>query len=343
MNDRADKKRIPRTVLSSIGTGLLAVLMVGVVAFGANSIRPLTSGTDAEATPKAPKASAAPSAKAEAAFDGGDESGFKEPRHDAEEEPKQDPKQDPKPEPDPTEKPKPAPDPTAKAEPVVDPTAKPKPEATPKPKPETSVLGLEAWTKGSKVKLAWSKYTADGFEYYKLVRSRDATVTWPGGEDDQLVAAIGDPYAPYFADEPDCGRKYHYRVFAVRHGEVGYVVLAASNVASATAECVEPPAEPKAIGLDAWVTDTGKVKLAWDGCAKDGFWAYKVVRSQVNEWPTYPTRDGDQLIAAIGDPSVTTFKDGDVAAGQTWTYRVLALGDGGAVLCASPARTVTVE
>ena len=122
-----------------------------------------------------------------------------------------------------------------------------------------------------------------------------------------------------------------------------YVVLAAANVASATAECVEAPAEPKAIGLEAWVTDTGKVKVAWDGCARDGFWAYKVVRSQVNEWPTYPIKDGDQLIAAIGDPSVTTFKDGDVAAGQTWTYRVLALGDGGALLCASPARTVTVE
>ena len=345
MSDRAsDKKRIPRTVASAVGTGLLAVLMVGVVAFGANTIRPLTAGTDADPTRKAHTSAAAfHQDRAEAAFTGGDEESFKGPRPASEQEPKADtdPTEKPKPAPDPTEKPKPAPDPTEKPKPAPDPTEKPK--ETAEPKPEESVLGLEAWTKGSHVKLAWSKYTADGFEYYKLVRSKDATVTWPAGEDDQLLAAIGDPYATFFADQPDCGRKYHYRVFAVRHGEAGYVALAASNVASAAAECVEAPAEPKEIGLDAWVTDSGKVKLAWDGCAKDGFWAYKVVRSQVNVWPTYPLKGGDQLIAAIGDPSVTTFKDADVAAGQTWSYRVLALGDGGGVLCASPARTVTVE
>jgi hypothetical protein len=85
------------------------------------------------------------------------------------------------------------------------------------------------------------------------------------------------------------------------------------------------------------------VQLAWGSCAKDGFWAYKVVRSAVNEWPTYPLKDGDELIAAIGNPAQTGFTDTDVAAGQTWTYRVLALGEGGAVLCASPARTVALE
>jgi hypothetical protein len=63
----------------------------------------------------------------------------------------------------------------------------------------------------------------------------------------------------------------------------------------------------------------------------------------VNEWPTYPLKDGDELIAAIGNPAQTGFTDTDVAAGQTWTYRVLALGEGGAVLCASPARTVALE
>ncbi|HEX6127609.1 MAG TPA: hypothetical protein VF071_01155 [Candidatus Limnocylindria bacterium] len=327
-----------RNLGASAGTAVLAVLMVGVVAFGANTIRPLTSGTDAEATPKA-----VASAKAEAAFGGGDEGSFKPPRDEQPEktqQPKPEQTEKPEPQAEPTAKPV-VPEPTAKPVSQPDPTAKPKPTDPPKPQP--SVLELQAWAKGSYIKVAWSKYLADGFEYYKLVRSKDATVSWPLGGDDQLVAAIGDPYAPFFADKPVCGREFHYRVFAVRHGESGYVVLAASNVAGAAAECVEPPAEPKAIGLDAWVTDAGAVKLAWGACAKDGFWAYKVVRSQVNEWPTYPTKDGDQLIAAIGDASQTTFKDADVAPGQTWSYRVLALGEGGAVLCITPARTVTVE
>ena len=323
-----------RTVGASAGTALLAVMMVGIVAFGASTLRPLSAGTagtndQPDATPKA-----------EVAWDAAkDQEGGYKPVKD--QKPAAEPTDKPKPEPEPTKKPRPEPKATDKPQPEPEPTEKPK--ETDPPKPETSVLGLETWTKGSYVKLAWTKYLADGFEYYKVVRSKDATVTWPAGEKDALLAAIGDPHSPWWADQPPCGYEFHYRVFAVRHSESGYVVLAASNTVGGYVECGEEPAEPKAIGLDAWVGEDGKVHLAWEGCATDGFWAYKVVRSAVNEAPTYPLKDGDELIAAIGDPGQTSFADADVAPGETWTYRVLALGEGGAVLCISPARSVTLE
>jgi hypothetical protein len=326
-----------RSLGASTGTAMLAVLMVGVVAFGAGTIRPLTAERDSAAAATA-DANATEKPQAEVATSGGDdlEGGYK-PGHD-----EAGNEATPKPKPDGDDKPKDK----AKDEPKDQPKDKPKDESSdePKdePKPAPSVLALEAWTKNGYVKLGWSKYLGEAFAYYKVVRSKDAPVTWPMGEKDTLVAAIGDPYAPWFADKPACGHEFHYRVFAVGHGEEGYVVLSASNTVGAYVTCEEPPAEPKAIGLDAWVNDDGVVQLAWGSCAKDGFWAYKVVRSAVNEWPTYPLREGDELIAAIGNPAQTGFTDTDVAAGETWTYRVLALGEGGAVLCASPARMVTL-
>lgn len=344
MNDKArDKMRIPRTLAGSLGTGLLAVLMVGVVAFGASTIRPLTAGNADRQ--KAAEPTAAASAKPDAgsdeepadkqlAFTGGDEQDLRPPKDEPAEEPSDKPDaEEPsdKPQTEPTDKPKPEPEPTDK------------PKQTEQPKPVSDHLELDAWTKEGHVKLAWSKYNGDGFAYYKVVRSKDATVSWPLGEDDQLVAAIADQWSPFAVDKPACGKELHYRVFAVRHGEDGYRVLAASGVAGAFVECAPPAEDPYVMGFDVWVTDAGAVKLAWEACGSEGFVAYKVVRSKVNEKPTYPLRDGDQLLAAIGDPHHTTFKDTDVASGQTWFYRVLSLGEGGVILGATPAKAITVE
>jgi hypothetical protein len=171
------------------------------------------------------------------------------------------------------------------------------------------------------------------------------------GGNDTLLAAIGDPYAPYWADAAPCGTKLFYRVFAVRHAEEGYKVLAASNVADAFVECHEDepkdePAEPVTLGLDVWVTDAGDVKLAWEKCTSEDFAAYKLVRSAVHENPTFPVNEGTELVAAIGDRYATAFKDTNVEPGQTWTYRVYAMAhgaDGWVVLGHSATRTITVE
>jgi hypothetical protein len=350
LSDRLmDKARGVRGAAGSIGIAFAAIFMVSVITFGATSIRPMTAdrqpGTDAAAA--AAPASPAPAdgqALGNGSLDGpregpkdgpatepdvmdgkeGDEHPWQPPKDGAEEPaPTEEPKHE---EPAPTEKPH-EPDPT-------------------KPPQETGTLGLEAWTKEGHVKLAWSKYDGDGFEYYKVVRSKDATVKWPLGDGDELVGVIGDQFSPWFADSAPCGTEWHYRVFAVRHTEDGYKVLAASNVAGAYLACDEPPADPVKLGFEVKQVDGG-VKLTWEQCSSGDFVAYKVVRSKVHDNPTFPLNDGTQLIAVFENHEVTSFKDTDVAAGQTWTYRVYSMarnGDGGwVVLGLTAARTITVS
>ena len=343
--DKKDRLRDPRTVAGTIGTAVLGVLMVGVVTFGATSIRPLTAGTDADEQPAASEAAAnlgdagqlPESSRPEGPWDAqmgtepvpGDEGAFRNEN----EQPADEPTEEPKPDATPAEEPKDEPAPTAK--PAADPTVK----------PVSDHLELDAWVNSGKVKLAWSKYGGDGFEYYKVVRSTDATVTWPLGDGDTLAAAISDRNAPYMYETVDCGVEWHYRVFAVRHAADGYQVLAASNVAAAYVECSEPPAEPSPMGFDVLLTDAG-VTLAWEPSGSDSFVVYKVVRSATDADPMYPLHDGDELLAAIGDPNATTFVDENVEPGQTWTYRVLALGegaDGWVVLGLTAPKTITVE
>ncbi|MGH2462415.1 MAG: hypothetical protein ACRDFZ_02170 [Candidatus Limnocylindria bacterium] len=236
----------------------------------------------------------------------------------------------------------PVPESTPKPAPVE--TAKPQPQPAP-PAPTTG-LSLSVQTGDGKVKLTWSVFGGDGFAYYKLVRSSDATVTWPTGSGDSLVAAISDPNAAWFKDFPSCNTNWYYRVFAVRSGDTGYMTLAASNVATAYTACVVKPTHPPVyqMGFSAEVID-GQVHLTWEQCSSEGFAAYKVVRSQTNPAPTYPLNSGSELIAAIGDPNVTSLVDGNVSSGQTWHYRVLSMandGSGWYPIGMTPVLTVTI-
>ncbi len=155
---------------------------------------------------------------------------------------------------------------------------------------------------------------------------------------------------PYFKDFPPCNANWHYRVFAVAASETGYTTLAASNVAVGYVACVvkptppPPPPPPSAMALSAEVVD-GQVHLTWEKCTAPGFAVYKVVRSQSNPDPMYPLNSGSELIAAIGDPNVTSMADPNVASGQTWFYRVLSMandGSGWYPLGITPAVSVTI-
>jgi len=246
-------------------------------------------------------------------------------------------------------------------------TPKPKPvEAAPEPKPEPEVapatyvepipqpappapvtanlsLAANAAEHPGKVVLSWNAFTGEGFEYYKLVRTTDGDATWPASGSDELIAAIGNPAETWAKDRPPCGTTVSYRVFAVRHGEQGYQVLAPSNQVSAVAQCPPPPPATVGIGLEASVVE-GKVHLSWGACASEHVNAFKIVRSQANAEPMYPENEGTQLIAAV-DPSQTTFVDASVASGQTWFYRVLARADNGGgtyIACQSNAVSVTI-
>jgi hypothetical protein len=194
-----------------------------------------------------------------------------------------------------------------------------------------------------KVVLGWSAYSGDGFAYYKLVRSTDGDATWPGSGADELVAAIGNPAETWAMDRPPCGTTVVYRVFAVRHGEYGYQVLAPSNQVTALMSCPAPPPATTGIGFEAGFSE-GAVHLAWGACASEHVNAYKIVRSQTNPEPMYPENEGSQLIAAV-DPGQTSFVDWSVSSGQTWFYRVLARADNGGgsyIACQTNAVSVTI-
>ena len=351
LTDRADRAGKWRSAAGSIGIAGAAILMVGVVTFGATNVRPMTADSRADASePASPPLAAGNGALADGSTHDGPTDGQKEgpasvpdvmDGQEGDEHPWQEPKEEPTEQPTepPSEKPAPVQEPKHE-----EPAPTKKPEAT-KPPQEAGPLALEAWAKEGRIKLAWSKYDGDGFEYYKVVRSPDAAASWPLGENDELVAVVSDQFSPWYADNAPCGHEWHYRVFAVRHAEEGYKVLAESNQAAAAVECADGPVEPKALGFELHQVDAG-VKLDWEACTSGDFVAYKVVRSQVNENPTFPLNDGTQLVAVFENHEVTTFTDTDLAAGQTWIYRVYSMaknGDGGwVVLGLTQAKTITV-
>jgi len=337
--DKMDKAR--RLLSGSATSAFAALFMVGAIAFGSTVIRPMTINHEPEAT-------TAQADDGSASTDGATEQGGY--THDGDQagtdgksgvEVEQD-----YPEWKPADEPKDEP----QAEPKDEPRAEPKDEPKYEPKPDPAPSGpmtLQASFNADKGKIVvkWTAFGGD-FEKYKLVRSWDATVTWPEGEGDTLVGAFG-PDGMYFLDyDAPCNDEVHYRVFAVRHGEEGYVVLGSSNVDGALRECSnEPPAEPKAMGFDLMQVEGG-VKLVWEQCSSEEFAVYKVVRSATNANPLYPLNDGTELIAAIGDSGTTMFFDSNVEPGQTWTYRILSLGsngDGWFVLGLTDAKTITVE
>jgi hypothetical protein len=341
--DKMDKAR--RILTGSASSAFAALLMVGAITLGSTVIRPMTVNHEPEAT-------TAQADDGAAGNDGGTDGGvikpsdgdkpdkdfhdYWKPAYQPKEEPKEEPADEPKEEP--------------KAEPKDQPKDEPKDQPKDEPKPDpapSSALTLEAFYNADKGKIVvkWSAYTGE-FEKYKLVRSSDGTVTWPEGEGDMLVGVIG-PDGNYFVDtDAPCNDEVHYRVFAVRHGEEGYVVLASSNVDGALRECSEtPPADPVALAFQVGQAAEG-VKLAWEPCTSDAFVVYKVVRSATNASPVYPLNDGTELIGVIENAGVTGFVDSNVEAGQTWTYRVLCMGQNGGgwyVIGQTSAESLTVE
>ncbi len=201
--------------------------------------------------------------------------------------------------------------------------------ATPpaEPGPDPSKLSMTGVIKEGHPFLDWAACEGLDFDYYKLVRSKDATVSWPLGDNDSLAAVVGrDGETKAWDAEAPGGRKLFYRVYCVRSTEAGYVVLAASNVVSVETPAAEPAPEPVALGFEVDVTGEGVV-LHWEACTSDAFHYYKVVRSLTNEHPSYlPPADGTELIAVIENPGVTGFTDTAVESGQTIYYRVQSIG-----------------
>lgn len=202
----------------------------------------------------------------------------------------------------------------------------PRPDGT-KPPTETGTMSLALGIKDGHPFLDWSECTNDAFDYYKVVWSKDATVTWPAGDNDHFAAAIGnrDETALWDTEAPG-GKTLYYRVFCVKATDGGYQVLAATPVKSVTTPAPEPPPAPVGLGFSVDVTGEGVVVLDWEASTSDAFVYYKVVRSQAGDPSYLPWTDGTELIGVIEDPGNSAFEDADVASGETWYYRVQAIG-----------------
>jgi hypothetical protein len=164
------------------------------------------------------------------------------------------------------------------------------PVITEAPAPEP--LTLTASASVGKVTLTWTKYTGDDFCYYKVVRSTDAAVSWPLGDGDTLVAAIGDVETLSFVDAAPAGKTYSYEVFAVKSAEDGYAVIVGSNVVTIAVPAPTPAptrncnmtlsatllAPTAGGGVQPAVVASGyRVKLTWTKYRCDHFQYYGIV------------------------------------------------------------------
>ncbi len=213
----------------------------------------------------------------------------------------------------------PAPEPTRKPE--------PRPEPDPTRAPVTS-MNLELWIGDGRPVMEWSACEGIDFDAYKVVRSTDATVSWPLAEHDTLIAVVerGGNRKAWDNDAPR-GQKDWYRVFCVRHSGDGYRVVGSSDARGILVP--EPPAPPDPVSLElhASINDEGHVTLSWSACNVDGFGAYKVLRSTSTEEPSYlPYHDGTDVIGVVETKSATQWYDAGGDPGQTVSYRVQCIG-----------------
>ena len=226
----------------------------------------------------------------------------------------------------------------------------------PAPKPTTAPstggggFTLAVSTVESKVVIDWTACSAPGFDYYKVVRSKDSNVSFPGDGNDSVIAAVG-PDGDTIAYEKGlpAGITVYYAVFCVDKTGAGYAVLAATSVKSITTPASAPKPTPKpappvsTMGFNVQSTADGVV-LTWEACGSDGFVYYKVVRAQHGNPSYFPWTDGSEVIAVIENSGVTTFVD-HPPAGGTWHYRIQAIGtwDGQKVLLGqTPALSVAL-
>jgi hypothetical protein len=245
--------------------------------------------------------------------------------------------------------PTPGPDGSTKAEstakpdaPTIEPT--PKPESTPKPKPtpkpsaKPATIQLTVTIKEGHPYAAWSACEGIDFAYYKLLRSTDATVTWPAGDNDKVVAAVqaGSKTRASDSSAPG-GKKLWYRVFCVGASSAA---LRSSGAVSVQTPVEQPPTACS-ISLTVSLTDQtlvatngdgSGVTLDWTACASADLAYYKVVRSSGSNPSYLPWADGSVVVAVVGPDGATAFIDHPGVG--TWHYRVQAIctADGGKTL-----------
>jgi len=207
------------------------------------------------------------------------------------------------------------------------------------------VLSLAATGCPGGVVLDWSQYDGTAaFNHYVTLRSTSSSIPKayppqggavdPGGTYSAVLekTSVADP-------EVAAGTTYYYRTMAFDGSDS---VIAASPVTSAVAAPVG------SLGSLAVGAVSGGTKLAWTAYSGPSscFTYYKVVYSEEHPDPSY--LGGDPYLAALGDPSTSSFvsPDGEaLTSGHTYYLRgqvIRATDLGGFLVAETDVATYTV-
>ena len=175
------------------------------------------------------------------------------------------------------------------------------------------------------VNMIWDKYAPSGFNYYKIVRSTtNSNPVYP--EDGYIKYTTDADYLSYTDQSPPKGTVY-YRICSIASPNrycspvitINYSEASSAKSTDDIQEAMQLSSEYAQISMQATETN-GKVKITWqvDGNIISGF---KIVKSTVNQFPTYPVISGDSY-KYLTENSIREYLDTDVKAGKTYYYRV---------------------
>jgi len=195
-------------------------------------------------------------------------------------------------------------------------------------------LSMSAKAEATGVGLWWTDASSVvGFKYYKVVRSEtNADLKYP---DDSYIAAKSKGEESHRDFSAINGKTYYYRICAV--GDNVYC----SNVVQVTA--INDNTPPTAVTLSATYS-AGSLSLSWTQSTEADFKYYKVVWSQTDATPVYPT-DGYIQVVSVAS-AVTTTDDGSAAGSRkeaadlsvgTHYYSVCVVDQANQVACSNTA------
>lgn len=168
------------------------------------------------------------------------------------------------------------------------------------PPPPEGVRAVAA--SSSEIDVSWTGVS--GAAAYRVERSADGVGDW------STVPEAQTDDASLVDDGLDAGATYYYRVFSLSAERLS----AASDIVSATTLLAAPPAPT----VTATASSSSEILLSWSDVGDET--GYRVERStDGTTWTAIGTTGAD----------ITTYTDGGLAPGTTFSYRVFATNSGG--------------
>jgi len=186
-------------------------------------------------------------------------------------------------------------------------------------------LQLSAQADETSVSLSWSAYNKDNFKSYQIIRSQtNNDLKYP--DTGALKSSTDKGFSSYFDSGVEPGKKYYYRICAVKNSDK----VACGNVASVEIEETEEDTNPPIASTLSISISVSGVSLSWTHNTDDDFKEYAVLKSITNPSPAYAadmissTQNTDYLDNTVNITSVGNFY-----------YRVCSLDTSDNVSCSN--------